>query len=179
MHLNLRTGMFGAAVAVCALAAVSLPAQAEEHGGSWNLNLGASDQASAADVGLPVYPGAWPRKDKDGDDSAARVWAVLNSAGFKVAVLKLASNDAPGRVAEFYHPALVKYGPILDCTGRSSGVTVGDHHGDKLTCDGDKPKPGELIFKAGTDRDQHIVIVRPNGRGSEIDLVFVQIKGFD
>ncbi len=174
-----RTGYFAAAAAVCvlALATVSLPALGGDDG--WNLSIGANGQAGPKEVGLPIYPGAWPRKDKDGDESAAHVWAMLGSAGMKVAVVKLASNDLPGKIAAFYRPALAKYGPILDCTGRSSGMTISDNHGGKLACDGGKPKPGELIFKAGTDRDQHVVVIRPNGRGSEIDLVFVQVKGFD
>jgi len=175
MLLTSRTGIFGAAFCLLALAAI--PAQGGDNG--WNLSIGANGQASAKDVGLPFYPGARPRKDKDDGDSAAHVWALLGGAGLKVAVMKLESNDAPGRIAAFYRPALLKYGPILDCTGRSSGMRVEDKNSDKLVCDNDKPKPGELLFKAGRNRDQHIVAIRPRGHGSEIDLVFVQVKGLD
>ena len=37
---------------------------------------------------------------------------------------------------------------------------------------------GELVLKAGAKGDQHIVDIKPNGSGSIIDLVHVDVRGF-
>jgi len=176
MHFN-RSVLFGAAVAAFLCAGATIPARA---GDSWHLSVGADDHATAEQVGLPVYPGSWQwKKDKDGDKGSAHVWALLGHAGFKVAVMKLGSNDTPAKVAAFYRPALAKYGPILDCSGPNASKRHLGEGDDKLTCDDNDPDPGELVFKSGKDNDQHIVSVKPHGQGSEINLVFVQVKGFD
>ena len=52
-----------------------------------------SKQATAKEVGVPVYPGAKPHKD-DKDDSAAVQMGIWGSTfGFKLAVKKMESND--------------------------------------------------------------------------------------
>ena len=49
-----------------------------------------------------------------------------------------------------------------------------------LVCDDDdKPKPGELEFKAGTEESQHIVAIEPNGAGTAFSLLYVEAKGSD
>ncbi len=180
MKRNSRTGILGAAVFIGALAMAAVPAQAGKDGG-WHLSVGANEHATPRDVGLPVYPGSWQwKKDSDKDDNgSAHIWALLGSAGLKVAVMKLGSHDAPGRIAVFYRRALAKYGPILDCSGPDASSRHLGSGSNKLTCDHNDSKPGTLLFKAGKDSDQHIVAIKPYGHGSEIDLVFVQVKGFD
>jgi hypothetical protein len=178
---SMRKNTIYAMVVVCAagLVASTPPVQAKDEGHGWNLSIGANKNADAKDVGLPVYPGARPHRDKDDDDSSANVWALLGGAGFKVAVVKLESDDGPGKVAAFYRPALAKYGPVLDCSGRSAAAHGHDWDQDKLDCDEGQPKPGEMLFKAGKNHDQHIVSIRPRGNGSVINLVFLRITGFD
>jgi hypothetical protein len=39
--------------------------------------------------------------------------------GFKLAVMKMESNDAPEKIAEFYKKALAKYGAVLNCSDPS------------------------------------------------------------
>jgi len=177
-----RKNLFRAAVALVGLGAliVSLPiaAQAGKHD-DWNLSIGANKTVDAKDIGLPIYPGATPHKDKDDDESSAHVWALLGDAGFKLAVVKLESQDAPGKIAPFYRQALARYGDVLDCSAGSFKARGNDKNSSwQLDCDDDHGKPGEIVFKAGSKGDQHVVGIKPNGHGSEIDLVHVQVRGF-
>jgi len=144
--------------------------------GNFGAGFGVSTNASAHDVGLPSYPGAWPHKDKDGD-SAATVWGAFGVFGLKVAAVELDSNDQPGRIAEFYKNALRHYGPILDCSpGRPFPPKSADNS-DRLDCSDGDSKPGSLVFKVGVKQNFRIVAIEPKGRVSKIALVAIQLRG--
>jgi len=137
-------------------------------------------EASAKDVGLPIYPGARPHKEKDDDSTSAKFGLWGSSFAFKLAVLKLGSNDSPQKVAAFYKKALARYGNVLDCSEASSqGEKNGSESSKKLTCEDDKPKPGGMEFKAGTKEKQHIVGIEPNGNGTLFQLVYVESPDSD
>jgi hypothetical protein len=138
-------------------------------------------EASSKDVGLPIYPGARPHKDKDSDSASAKFGLWGNTFGFKLALVKLESNDSPQKVAAFYKKALAKYGTVLDCGAASSqgGDKDEDESSKKLTCEDDKPKPGGMEFKAGTKEKQHIVGIEPNGNGTLFQLVYVESPDSD
>src|SRR5947209_18351610 len=70
-------------------------------------------EASAKDVGLPIYPGARPHKEKDDDSTSAKFGLWGGSFGLKLAVLKLESNDSPQKNAVFYKKTLVKYVTVM------------------------------------------------------------------
>jgi hypothetical protein len=61
-----------------------------------------SKQATPRQVGLPAYPGAKPRKDEKDDSASVQMGLWGGSFGFKLAVMKMESNDAPEKIAEFY-----------------------------------------------------------------------------
>ena len=61
-----------------------------------------SKQATAKDVGLPVYPGAKAHKDEKDDSATVQMGLLGGAFGFKLAVMKMDSNDAPEKVAEFF-----------------------------------------------------------------------------
>lgn len=138
-------------------------------------------EASAKDVGLPIYPGARPHKEKEDDSTSAKFGLWGGSFGFKLAVVKLESNDSPQKVAAFYKKALAKYGTVLDCSAASSQTGDKDESesSKKLSCENDKPKPGEMEFKAGAKEKQHIVGIEPNGNGSLFQLVYVESPDSD
>jgi hypothetical protein len=138
-----------------------------------------SSQATAKEVGLPLYPGSLPHKDKDkGNDSpTAKVGLWGSSFGFKLVVLKMESKDAPRKVADYYQKALGKYGKVLDCTNAAPPQQTKDEDSDKLTCGDDKPDPGSMLFKAGTKEKQHIVAVQPNGSGALFQLLYLESRG--
>ena len=168
------------------LAALPLGAQDKKGSGKTDSDMDqegfgivASKRAGAKDVGLPMYPGAREHKDKSEDSPAVKFGLWGGNSGFKLAVLKLESNDGPEKVAAFYRKALSKYGKVLDCRG-SSTVTTGGNKGsssDELGCDDDKPENGELVLKAGTKQEQHVVGIKSSGGLTLFQLVYVMARG--
>lgn len=173
MHA-IRTSLLGLAF----LAFASVPSVAEESHKSHDINLGflgVSTDVDMKELGLPVYPGAHRRVEKDKDDSSsAHVWAGLGWFGFKVVVVELESADAPSKIAAFYRPALAKFGPIVDCAAGAPEAkdTLAD-------CKDNRPKPGDVLLKAGNKRSVHIVAAERQGAGSKIALVFLELRGTD
>lgn len=179
----LRAGLFF----VVLLAALPLAAQdnkdsnaqqSSNDNDSIGFNLGKN--ASAKDVGLPIYPGARRQKDDSKDSSALNMNLSGGSVGFKLFVLKMESTDAPDKVATFYRKALAKYGAVLDCSNPAAAAgSTDDKSSKKLTCEDEKPKPNEVSLKAGTKEKQHAVSVEPNGSGTTFQLVYIETKGTD
>ena len=144
------------------------------------------ENADARDAGLPVYPGARPKpKSKDGDAKSANVNLSAFGYGLKVVALEYESDDAPAKVLAFYQDQLKKYGNVLQCHGRRFKVDddvpmIGGQKGyvvgGNLKCDSDDN--GKTIeLKAGTDDNQHIVSVDPEGKGSDFAIVWVRVRG--
>lgn len=140
-----------------------------------------SKQATPKDVGLPGYPGARPHKDEKEDSASVQMGLWGSTFGFKLAVVKLESNDAPEKIAEFYKKALAKYGTVLNCSDPSQRASAKEKGGssNKLECEDDKPEKGGLLFKAGTKEKQHLVAIQPNGPGSLFQLVYVEARSDD
>jgi len=140
-----------------------------------------SKQATAKDVGPPVYPGAKAHKDEKDDSAAVQMGLWGSTFGFKLAVIKMGSYDAPEKIAEFYKKALAKYGAVLNCSDPSQKEGAKEKSGssNKLECGDDKPEKGGLVFKAGTKEKQHIVGIQPNGQGTVFQLVYVEARGDD
>jgi hypothetical protein len=138
-----------------------------------------SAQATAKEVGLPMYPGARPHKDEAKDSPAAQFGLWGNTFGFKLVLLKLESNDAPEKIAAFYQKALAKYGTVLNCSNNPAAQDDKDKNTatKKLTCQDDHPDPGGMMFKSGIKEKQHIVGITSNGKGSIFQLVYVEMRG--
>jgi hypothetical protein len=138
-----------------------------------------SKQATPKEVGLPAYPGAKLHKDEKDDSASVAMGLWGESFGFKLAVMKMESGDAPEKIAEFYKKALGKYGTVLNCSNASPSAKDKDESSNKLTCDDDKPEKGGLVFKAGTKEKQHVVAIQADGKGSLFQLVYVEARGDD
>jgi hypothetical protein len=152
--------------------------QSSSDNDSIGFNLGKN--ASAKDVGLPIYPGARRHADDSNDSSALNMGLWGGSSGFKLFVLKMDSTDTPQKVAAFYRKVLAKYGTVLDCTNAPASPTSNDEkNSKKLTCEDEKPKPNEISLKAGTKDKQHAVGIEPSGTGTTFQLVYVETKGTD
>ena len=138
-------------------------------------------QASSKEVGLPVYPGAKPHKDEKDDSPSVQMGLWGSTFGFKLAVMKMESGDAPQKIAEFYKKALGKYGTVLNCSEPTKSDTAHDSSksSNKLECGDDKPEKGGLLFKAGTKEKQHLVAIQANGQGTVFQLVYVEAHGDD
>jgi hypothetical protein len=133
-------------------------------------------EASAKEVGLPLYPGARPHKDDKDDSSGANVGLWGSTFGFKVVALKMESDDSQDKIAAFYQKALGKYGKVLDCSNNASGNDDKDKDSDKLSCDNDHADGGGKLFKAGSKHKQHIVGIKPAAHGNEFDLVYLEFR---
>jgi len=142
-----------------------------------------SKQADVSDTGLTVYPGSrLKQKDSDGSDKSANVNISGFGFGIKVVALEYESDDTPAKVLSFYKDQLKKYGNVLEChtsKGNWNINTVGPSKdgSNELTCDGSGGDNIEL--KAGRKDDQHIVAVKPEGKGSSFSLVYVRTHGKD
>jgi hypothetical protein len=168
---------------LCGTLCISLGLRAQEkpEKGDQGAGIYFNAEANAKDVGLPIYPGARPHKDKDEDKPSAKFGLWGSSFAFKLAVVNLESNDSPQKVAAFYKKALEKYGTVLDCSDASSQTSQKDENqsSKKLTCEGDKPDPAKMTFKSGTKEKQHVVGIEPNGSGSVFHLVYVEAPDSD
>jgi len=178
-----KVRVFGLACALLCLAS-PLPAQDQpdkEASGGKGAGIYFNAEASAKDVGLPIYPGARPHKEKEDDSTSAKFGLWGNAFAFKLAVVKLESSDSPQKVAAFYKKALARYGTVLDCGAASSqGGDKGENESSKkLTCEADKPDPGKMTFKSGTKEKQHVVGIEPNGNGTLFQLVYVESPDSD
>lgn len=136
-------------------------------------------QVSEKEIGLPIYPGAKPHKENEGDSPAANLGLWGKTFGFKLVVLKLETSDAPAKVAAFYQKALAKYGKVLDCSdSKKADEADKKQSASGLTCD-DTPETGGMVYKSGTKGKQHIVGIEAKAPGSVFQLVLLDTRGID
>ncbi|MEO6815546.1 MAG: hypothetical protein ABI177_02495 [Edaphobacter sp.] len=133
-------------------------------------------------MGLPAYPGATLVK-KDHDHGAADVNMNFGSFHLRVKAASYQTPDSPDKVRDFYRKALGAYGDVIQC---SNDKSVGEptRTAEGLTCDNNHKHVGidddisrKLELKAGSKQHQHIVAIDPDGTGSKIGLVALDLPG--
>ena len=77
-----------------------------------------TDQTTAADLGLPVYPGATVAKDGDNHKSAD-VHLGFGEWELRVRAVSYETADSEEKVTAFYKKALGRYGDVITCQGNS------------------------------------------------------------
>jgi hypothetical protein len=128
-----------------------------------------TDQTSAADLGLPTYPGANIVNDKDNEKSAD-IHMGFGEWELRVKVVNFSTPDSQDKVVAFYKNALMRYGDVITCQGTTSvgtptetseGLTCADDKNNTSTVQIDRGDYGSgensLELKAGSKRHQHIV----------------------
>ena len=137
------------------------------------------DTATANDSGLPVYPGAQVKQKTGDDKNTAHVKVNLPFMKLNVVALKFTSDDPPEKILVFYRSKLSGYGSLIECKGAGQDVEVGSKRGldSAVTCSKEHGDASETSLKVGTEGNQHVVSVKPNGKGSEFELVYVQLGG--
>jgi hypothetical protein len=145
-----------------------------------------TDQTTAADLGLPVYPGAQVMRDKDNDKSAD-VHLGFGEWQLRVRVVSYSTPDKRDRVIAFYKKALGRYGDVIACqnnapvgtpTMTSEGLTCEEGNSPKVQVDqGDySTGHGGFELKAGSKRHQHIVgFENPKGGRTRFALVALDL----
>jgi hypothetical protein len=127
-----------------------------------------TDQTTAADLGLPVYPGATVAKD-NGEHKSADVHLGFGEWELRVRTVSYETADSEEKVTAFYKKALGRYGDVITCQGNSPvGRPATTSEG--LSCADDKESghvkidrgdygtgKDSLELKAGSKRHQHIV----------------------
>src|SRR5271165_1595645 len=109
--------------------------------------------ADAAKQGLPLYPGARPKQEKDNDP--VNFGILTESFGMKLMVAKYESDDAPAKIVGFYRDKLKKYGKVLECHSQKHAGNVeayddgkdskdSDTNNKELKCDEDSGPVVEL-----------------------------------
>jgi len=185
-------------------AMVALPAlaqQSDTQNSSLDVRSSVGDlhvgkDADAHNAGLPLYPGAHPKRDENNDP--VNFGVATEGFGLKLVVAKYESDDAPAKVVDFYREKLKKYGKVLECHTQKHGGDVSMHSDDQdsqeagsenpkdknkdreskqLKCDSDGGPVTEL--KVGTEDNQHVVAVEPrdSGKGATFALVYVRTRG--
>lgn len=125
-----------------------------------------TDVVTAADLGLPVYPGAQAVKGDDNHKSAD-VHLGFGEWQLRVRAVTYETTDSKDKVSAFYKKALTRFGDVITCQDKSPvGTPTVTQEG--LTCE-DSDKNGHvkinngnidvsgLELKAGSKRHQHIV----------------------
>jgi len=186
-HGRLKAATVGVAMlGLFFLAALPLGAQAKKDSGKSDSEMDrnsigfiASKEANAKDVGLPLYPGAREHKDKSKDSPAVRLGLWGGNSGFKLAVLKLESNDPPEKVVAFYRRALAKYGKVLDCSdsAKAAREQIKGSSSNEPGCKDEQPESGEIVLKAGPKEEEHIVGIKVKEGLTVFQLVYVETRG--
>lgn len=188
---------------VACSAAVAIPgcAQSQKPDSDQNKNfdvrstvgdLHVGNDADARKAGLPLYPGARLRHDEE-NSSALNLGVLTDAFGIKLVIAKYDSDDAPGKVVDFYREKLKKFGKVIECHTREHGgdthaefnddePSKDDHTKDErskeVKCEGDNTGPVTEL-KVGTEDNQHVVAIEPKDghSGSTFALVYVHTRG--
>ena len=147
-----------------------------------------TDQTTAADLGLPVYPGAQVITDDDNHKSAD-VHLGFGQWELRVRAVSYSTPDSQDKVVDFYKQALGRYGTVITCkNGTAVGMPAVTSEG--LNCEDDKhvnvnvkvdsastdPGMNKLELKAGSRRHQHIVTFSdPKAGKTSFSLVMLDL----
>jgi len=137
-----------------------------------------TDEKTATDNGIPVYPGAHLRPTENGDNHAANVNLGAMGFGLKVVAAEYETDDTPEKVKAFYQEKMKKFGDVLVCTGHDGGSDAKFNSkggAEKLSCKGTHGDGWEI--KAGNSEDEHLVSIEPHGSGTRFGTVLVQTHG--
>ena len=144
-------------------------------------NLKVNEEADIRDTGLTLYPGAKPAPKESGEDKkGANVNLSFGGFGLKVVAAEFISDDSQGKILDYYNKELEHFGKPIECHGKWNGGDVSVNSDDKsglskpVSCR--ESSSGESVeLKVGTEGNQHIVAIKPNGNGSRFALVYVRM----
>jgi len=146
-----------------------------------------SDQTSAADLGLPVYPGAQIAPDREGDKSAD-VHLGFGQWQLRVKVVTYSTADSQDKVLAYYKSAMGRFGDVLECEGNHP-VGAPTTTGEGLTCHEDSraniringnsgsisDDDSGLTLRAGSRHHQHILAFKTTASGTRFSLVELEL----
>jgi hypothetical protein len=138
---------------------------------------------TAADIGLPTYPGASSLDTKD--DSSANVHVGFGDWQLTVQVAKYQTGDPQAKVISFYRTALAKYGDVIQChdghpiaspSVTQEGLGCDDKHAEPRSIHINTDDYTGFSLRAGSKRHQHIVAIKPaDGSGTRFVLLHLDL----
>ncbi len=185
-----------ATVVLAALVVSGCRVESDKHGDGENVKVATpfggmevktNDAKVVEGIGLPVYPGAElvKKKGKYGnDDGAADVNLSFGGFQLRVKVASYRTADSSEKVTAFYRKALGRYGDVIQCendkpvgmpTHTLEGLTCGFEKESHITVDDQMRDKMEL--KAGSKQHMHVVAIDPEGNGTKLGLVALDLPG--
>ena len=145
-----------------------------------------TDNMAAADIGLPVYPGATLADKGEKDHGSADIHLGFGDWQMRLKVVKYHTPDSQDKVLDFYRKAMGRYGDVVQCQhNKPVGTPVvtreglGCDNSDKNVHTGDKgimAGNGSNELKAGSEKHQHIVgIEQSNSDGTDFSLLVLDL----
>jgi hypothetical protein len=146
-----------------------------------------TDQTSASDLGLPLYPGASQIKDNENHKSAD-IHMGFGEWQLRIKAVSYGTSDDREKVTAFYKKALARFGDVITCQGNSpvgtptatrEGLTCDDNSkNSKVNIDSKDFKQNDFQLKAGSKRHQHIVGFEDSkGDQTKFALVAIDLPG--
>ena len=178
--MSVHIQLFRALPATVLSAAILLVGSAVSSGqdSGVNLALHANSHTRAADIGLPIYPGATLYKD-DGNDSGADLGLTAGDFHFALLAVNYVTSDPAARVLAFYRKLLSRYGEVLECDqGKPVGALTVTRSG--LTCgqvgSGNTNSSTDHEIRAGSPHQYRIVGIDDSHPGStRFGLVYLDL----
>lgn len=143
-----------------------------------------SGQTTAADLGLPVYPGATLTADNEGDKSAD-VNMGFGKWQLRVEVVTYQTPDEPSKVIAFYRNAMGRFGGVISCQGdkpvgtpavTTEGITCNEDNNSNVQVNGvNIDDDGNFTLRAGSRHHQHIFVLKSAGQGTRFSLVELEL----
>jgi hypothetical protein len=145
-----------------------------------------SDQTSAVDLGLPVYPGAQIAPDGDGDKSAD-VHLGFGPWQMHVRVVTYSSPDPQDKVLAFYKSAMGRFGTVIECQGNqpvgsptvtTEGLTCREDSHTHINVNGNNGNIADesgLSLRAGSRHHQRILAFKSTANGTKYSLVELEL----
>jgi hypothetical protein len=150
-----------------------------------------ADQTTAADLGLPDYPGATLAPDREGDKSAD-VHLGFGRFQLHVRVVTYVTPDDQKKVLAFYRNALGRFGDVIECDGdrpvgsptiTSEGLNCREDNHVHVNTDGDVhgiEDDSGLSLRAGSKHHQHILAFKTASQGTRYTLIDLELpEGLD
>lgn len=149
------------------------------------IHVATDDTAVLDKIGLPAYPGAVPvKKDNGGGDhESADVNLSFGSFQLQVKTANYRTDDPAAKVETFYRAGLRRFGDVIACrshqpvgaptrTAEGLGCEDSDNKHAQILDHGDQ---GDLELKAGSRQHQHLVQIKPDGGGTRIELIALDL----
>jgi hypothetical protein len=165
------------------LSLTSHPSMAQDSNSGMELH--ANGRATAAEVGLPAYPGAKLYKEPGSDSGAVDMGVTFGNFHFRIVAASYLTDATPAQVLDYYRKPLARYGDVLECDhGKPVGAVSVAHGG--LTCsdggeanvkvNGKESSSDDHELRAGTPQRFRIVgIGEKQGNSTRFGLVYVEL----